>query len=94
MTTLFFAFAAALVATMLDGGINRFIFKRFASRETGRVGAFWLTAGFAAGYHFHALKSTDEPPLAISALLGTTLAVFLLWLWLFRTPAESVTAAG
>ena len=85
------AFAAALVTTMLAGAIAYFVFKHFASKKAASIGAFWLMVGAAAVRYSYSGPLNDEAALAFSALLGAGLAVFLLWRWLLRKPADSAT---
>lgn len=91
--TMLFAFAVALVSTMLVGIIAYFIFKHFAPKRAASIAAFWLTVGAAGGRYSYSGPLTGEAALAFSAFLGAVLAILILWRWLLKQPAGEVSGA-
>ena len=91
--TMLFAFAIALVSTMLAGAIAYFVFKHFASNSAASIAAFWLTVGAAGVRYSYSGPPTEQTALAISAFLGAAVAIFLLWRWLLKRPAGEASGA-
>ncbi|GAA4019991.1 hypothetical protein GCM10022280_20210 [Sphingomonas swuensis] len=91
--TILGAFVSALVMTALHGAIANFIFKRFASPRIAAVAAFWLAFGAAGGRYAYAGAPSVEVLIALAAVGGAGLALFLLWYGLLRRP-PAVADAG
>jgi hypothetical protein len=84
------AFSAALLTTLIGGGIAYFLAKHFASKKAARLAAFWLTVGGAANRH--SVRLDEETAIEFSALAGGLVAIFLLWRFLLRPLSDTGSA--